>query len=237
MTNQRLPIAPSNEPTPVLLAYSGGKDSTLALATLRADAAVRVVGLITTVSPAYDRVSIHGVRRSILAAQTRSLELPVFEATLDAQADNDTYESAWSEAFKLAQQAVGEVHHIAYGDLYLTDVRAYREQLSLRMGATPLFPLWEADTRALAERFVNEGYEAYLTCVDTSQLDAAFAGRRFDRALLDELPPGVDPCGENGEFHTCVVDGPPFRDRVRVEVGDRVRRDERFEFCDLTLTP
>ena len=235
--SQQLQALPHDAPTPVVLAYSGGKDSTLALATLRADAAVRVVGLITAVSPVYDRVSIHGVRRSVLAAQARSLELPVFEATLDAQADNDAYESAWSEAFERAQQAVGEVHHIAYGDLYLTDVRAYREQLSSRIGATPLFPLWGEDTRALAERFVNEAYEAYLTCVDTSQLDAAFAGRRFDRALLDALPPGVDPCGENGEFHTCVVDGPPFRERVRVEVGYRVRRDERFEFCDLSLTP
>ena len=222
-------------PTPVVLAYSGGKDSTLALATLRADPTVRVVGLLTTVSPAYDRVSIHGIRRSILAAQARSLELPVFEATLDAQSSNDAYENAWSVAFERVRQALGDVRHIAYGDLYLSDVRDYREQLSLRMGATPIFPLWGEDTSALAERFVREGYEAYLTCVDTSQLDAAFAGRRFDRSLLDALPRGVDPCGENGEFHTCVVDGPLFRERVMVDVGSRVLRDERFEFCDLTL--
>ncbi len=217
----------------VLLAWSGGKDSTLALAALRADPAVRVVGLLTTVTRDYDRISIHGVRRSILHAQARALDLPVFEAALSPKSSNDAYEAAWAAALHAARESVGAVASVAYGDLFLEDVREFREAQGRRLEYTPVFPLWGQDTRVVAARFIEAGYEAYLTCVDTTQLSAAFAGRRFDSGLLAELPPAVDPCGERGEFHTCVVAGPLFRIPVPVGIGERVRRDERFEYCDL----
>ena len=223
-------------PQPVLLAWSGGKDSTLALATLRNDLAVHVVGLLTAVAPVHDRISIHGVRRSILEAQARGLGLPVFQAPLQPQSSNEAYETAWAAALSQAQAALGPVHHVAYGDLFLADVRQFREAQADRLGITPIFPLWGLDTARLARRFIRDGYQAYLTCVDTTQLAPDFAGRRFDTGLLADLPPGVDPCGERGEFHTCVVAGPLFRDPISVTLGERVRRDERFEYCDLLPT-
>lgn len=221
----------------VLLAWSGGKDSSLALAALRADPAVRVVGLITTVTPAYDRISIHGVRRSILRAQAAELGLPVFEAPLAPGASNEGYELAWAGALDRARAALGPVEHLAYGDLFLEDVRGFREAQAVRLEYSPLFPIWGRGTTQLAREFVSAGYEAYLTCVDTTQLDPEFAGHRFDSALLAALPGAVDPCGERGEFHTCVVGGPLFRARIPVTVGERLRREERFEYCDLLHEP
>lgn len=209
----------------------------MALAALRASATHRVVGLITTVTPAYDRVSIHGVRRTILHAQSRALGVPVFEAALEPASSNAAYEAAWDAAIRTAVDTVGPLSIIAYGDLFLEDVRRYREELATRAGFAPLFPIWGRDTATLAREVVDAGYEAYLTCVDTAQLDASFAGRRYDHALLDEFPASVDPCGERGEFHTCVVDGPIFDRRIPVTVGERVRRDGRFEYCDLLLDP
>jgi uncharacterized protein (TIGR00290 family) len=220
-------------PTPTLLAWSGGKDSTLALAALRADVRWRVVGLLTTVTAAYDRISMHGIRRSILRRQSEALALPCFEASLPTPASNDAYEAAWVDAFARARAALGDVGHVAYGDLVLEDVRAYREAQADRHGFRPLFPIWGRDTRALAREFVRDRYEAYLCCVDTQQLDGAFVGWRYDDALLDALPPGVDPCGERGEFHTCVVGGPPFSERIAVALGERVLREGRFQYCDL----
>jgi uncharacterized protein (TIGR00290 family) len=220
-------------PVPVLLAWSGGKDSVLTLARLRQSPQYRVVGLLTTITTAYDRISMHGIRRSILLAQSRALDLPVFEAHLAASAGNAEYETAWIGAIKTAASALGPVNLIAYGDLFLEDIRRFREEQGHRAGYTPIFPLWGIETRSLAREFIDAGYEAYLTCVDTTQLASDFAGRRFDTALLQDLPPAVDPCGERGEFHTCVVAGPGFRYRIDVERGERVRRDERFEYCDL----
>jgi uncharacterized protein (TIGR00290 family) len=218
---------------PVLLAWSGGKDSSLTLAALRNDPACDVIGLLTTVAPAYDRISIHGVRRSILHAQAESLGLPVFEANLTPGSGNEEYELAWAASLAQARSALGPVRHIAYGDLFLEDVRDFRIAQSTRLGYTPLFPVWGRDTAGLAREFIGQGYEAWLTCVDTTQLGAEFAGRRFDAALLADLPSTVDPCGERGEFHTCVLDGPIFRNRIAAVPGERVRRDGRFEFCDL----
>lgn len=218
---------------PVLLAWSGGKDSTLALAALRDHPQYQVVGLLTTVSRAYDRISIHGVRRSILQAQAVALGLPLFEAYLDTPSSNEDYEAAWSGGLAAARARLGPVEHLAYGDLFLADIRKFREEQGVRLGYAPLFPLWGLDTAGLARHFIRSGYEAYLTCVDTTQLDPRFAGRRYDEALLMELPPEVDPCGERGEFHTCVVGGPLFSQPIPVAVGERVRRDGRFEYCDL----
>ncbi|HKW01072.1 MAG TPA: hypothetical protein VJN96_14705 [Vicinamibacterales bacterium] len=219
--------------TPVLLAWSGGKDSTLALAELRRRPTHRVVGLLTTVTEAYDRISMHGVRRSILRAQAESIGLPVFEAVLPPDASNEIYDAAWADAIRRAREAIGPVEHLAYGDLFLEDVRRFREEQSVRLEYLPLFPLWGRDTTRLAREFVDAGYEAYLTCVDTQQLDASFAGRRYDARLLADLPASVDPCGERGEFHTCVVGGPIFMEPIAVAVGERTRRAERFEYCDL----
>jgi uncharacterized protein (TIGR00290 family) len=218
---------------PVLLAWSGGKDSTMALATLRADPDYEVVGLLTSVAPAYDRVSIHGIRRVILHAQAAALDLPVFEAALAPNSSNADYDGAWATALTAARRAVGREAEIAYGDLFLEDVRGFREDQGRRLGYRPLFPIWGRDTAQLAREVIAAGYEAYLTCVDTTQLDAGFAGRRFSPELLAELPARVDPCGERGEFHTCVVGGPLFRAAIPVTLGERVRREGRFEYCDL----
>ncbi len=217
------------------LAWSGGKDSSLALAALRRDPAVQVVSLLTTVTADYDRISIHGVRRAILEAQVSALGLPLVEATIPAAASNDLYEDALATALEVLRRQHPHVSHLAFGDLFLADVRAYRERLLGRLGWTPVFPLWGKDTARLARQFVDQGYRAILTCVDTTQLAAEFAGREFDAALLEELPKTVDPCGERGEFHTCVYDGPIFRKNLALHRGERVRREGRFEYCDLTL--
>jgi uncharacterized protein (TIGR00290 family) len=219
----------------VALAWSGGKDSTLALAALRADPAVEVVALLTTVTRDYDRISMHGVRRTVLDAQVAAIGLPLFEASIPAMASNELYEQALASALNTLEREFPGLRHLAFGDLFLADVRAYREQLLARLGWTPLFPLWGQDTTVLAEEFVRAGYRAILTCVDTTQLGAEFAGREFDASLLAELPSAVDPCGERGEFHTCVYAGPLFGQSITVQAGERVRRDDRFEYCDVTL--
>lgn len=227
----------SNRRCPVALAWSGGKDSSLALAALRADSAVDVVALLTTVTRDFDRISMHGVRRTVLEAQVAAIGLPVFEAAIPAAASNAVYEQAFGSALADLQQAYSGIRHIAFGDLFLAEVRAYRERLLQPLDWTPLFPLWERNTTALANEFVSTGYRAILTCVDTTQLDARFAGREFDATFLAELPDSVDPCGERGEFHTCVYAGPIFREPLAVRPGRRVRRDDRFEYCDVMLQP
>jgi uncharacterized protein (TIGR00290 family) len=221
----------------VVLAWSGGKDSTLALEALRADPRYRVVALLTTVTREFDRISMHGVRRAVLEAQVRALGLPLIEASIPAGSSNADYESAFAGALRTAQHQWPGVRHIGFGDLFLTDVRAYREALLGSIGWIGVFPLWGKDTTALARHFVDAGYRAILTCVDTTQLSPEFAGREFDSALLAELPGSVDPCGERGEFHTCVYAGPLFAGPLPLVLGERVRRDGRFEYCDLVLAP
>ena len=220
----------------VLLAWSGGKDSTLALAKLHADPRHRVVALLTTITREYDRISIHGVRRAVLEAQVSALGLPLIEAAISPGASNAEYEAAFGSALRTARERWPGLQCIAFGDLFLTDVRAYREALLASLGWQGVFPLWGEDTAALAKHFVREGYRALLTCVDTSQLAPEFAGREFDAALLAELPAAVDPCGERGEFHTCVYAGPLFARALPLVAGERVRRDERFEYCDVLIT-
>jgi diphthamide synthase (EF-2-diphthine--ammonia ligase) len=189
--------------------------------------------LITTVTRGYDRVSIHGVRRTLLHAQAAALGLPLVEAWLEPGSSNEAYEAAWAAAVDVADGRHGPMAHIAYGDLFLADVRAYRDAQLARLGRTPVYPIWGLPTADLARHFVDAGYRAVLTCVDTTQLAPDFAGREFDAALLRDLPAAVDPCGERGEFHTCVLGGPLFREPIAATVGDRVRRDGRFEYCDL----
>ena len=219
----------------VLVSWSGGKDSALALAVLLDDPSVQVVGLLTSVTRGYDRVSIHGVRRELLETQAESLQLPLTEIAIEPECSNAAYESAFRTAVSDARRLHGDVDAIAFGDLFLADVRAYRERLLAGTGLAARFPLWGIPTPALAERCVTLGVHARLVCVDTTQLAARFAGRLFDRTLLSDLPPGVDPCGERGEFHTFVADGPGFREQVPYSLGAIVRRGEgeRFVYCDL----
>ncbi|HMF87190.1 MAG TPA: hypothetical protein VK575_03855 [Gemmatimonadaceae bacterium] len=217
----------------VVLSWSGGKDSALALDALSRDPSVEVVGLLTSVTRSYDRISVHGVRRTMLEAQVERLRLPLFEISLDPGCTNDAYEAAFLAALEEIRRERPDVTHIAFGDLFLEDVRGYRERLLARTGFEPMFPLWGLDTAALARRFIADGFSARLVCVDTTQLDGGFAGRLFDEQLLADLPVTADPCGERGEFHTFVSDGPPFGTPIPYRVGEAVLREDRFMFCDI----
>ncbi|MGH7679499.1 MAG: ATP-binding protein [Gemmatimonadaceae bacterium] len=227
----------STQTTPVILSWSGGKDSALALHALMQDPLVDVVGLLTTVTAEYDRVSIHGVRRTLLQAQARLLGLPLYEATLKAASTSDEYEASFLNSLQAIRSARPDIAQIAFGDLFLEDVRAYREALLSRTEWTPLFPIWGRHTGDLARSFIDDGFVARLVCVDTTQLDGGFSGREFDTQLLADLPASVDPCGERGEFHTFVSDGPPFASAVPYVCGERVMRDDRFMYCDLVDAP
>jgi uncharacterized protein (TIGR00290 family) len=216
-------------PPLIALSWSGGKDSALALFALRA---VRrePCALITTVTDAYHRVSMHGVRRELLAVQARELGLPLVEITIPRACPNELYEARLHEAF--ASEALNDVAEVAFGDLFLEDVRVYREEHLAAAGKRGLFPIWGRETSELARGFLLAGFEATLVCVDPRKLDPAFAGRRYDERLLADLPARVDPCGENGEFHTFVHGGPIFGRTIACVPGDVVERDG-FVFADL----
>jgi uncharacterized protein (TIGR00290 family) len=216
----------------VLLSWSSGKDSAWALKTLREDPGNQVVGLLTSVSEAHGRVTMHSTRPEIVAAQARAAGLPVEFVKLPTPCPNAAYEAVMRKVVRAA--LARGVTHLAFGDLFLEDVRQYRTRQLEGSGAAPLFPLWHLSTDRLARELVDAGVETILTCVDLAKLPADFAGRRFDHALLDALPADVDPCGEHGEFHTCVVAGPMFNARLNVDVGPRVERDG-FCFADLAL--
>ena len=218
--------------TPVLLAWSGGKDAAWTLQVLRQQPEVEVVGLLTTLAEGDERVAMQGIRRAVLHAQARAAGLPLLEAWLPRGADNATYEAAFAQALLHAQALHPGLRDIAFGDLFLEDIKAYRDALCARLGWTPHYPLFGSDTAQLARAMLAGGLDARLCCVDTTQLDARFAGRAFDAALLDELPPGVDPCGERGEFHTLVVGGPMLAAPLDVARGDTVLRDGRFAYTD-----
>lgn len=220
----------------VLLAWSGGKDSAWALHALRQAGEVEVVGLLTTLTEGYDRISMQGIRREVLHAQARAAGLPVIEAWIPQAADNVRYEASFADALARAQARWPGLTQIAFGDLFLADIRQWREALCARLGWTPLFPLFGRDTAQLARAMLAGGLRAHLCCVDTTQLAADFAGRTFDAALLGLLPAGVDPCGERGEFHTCVQAGPMFAAPLPLERGDTVLREGRFVYTDFRLT-
>jgi uncharacterized protein (TIGR00290 family) len=223
-------------PEPIILSWSGGKDSALAFARLRADPRVEVTGLLTTVTAGYDRVSIHGVRRALLHAQAAALGLPVHEVTLQPESSNQAYDAALAQALQAVRERQPAVRRVAFGDIFLQDVRQYREERIAALGFDGVFPLWGEPSSALAREVIECGIRARLVCVDTHALPAAFAGRVYDDALLAELSISIDPCGENGEFHTFVSDGPGFRAPVPYEVGEVVMRGDRFAYCDLLPT-
>jgi uncharacterized protein (TIGR00290 family) len=215
----------------VLLSWSGGKDSALALHELLKDHGHRVAALLTTVTEDYGRISMHGIRRTILDQQAASLDLPLEVVLIPKVCSNETYERRMRRV--LERQAAAGVTAVAIGDIFLEDLRRHREEKLLEVGMEALFPIWGRDTRELACAFIELGFKAVVTCVDTHALDGSFAGREFDGRFLADLPTGVDPCGENGEFHTCVFDGPIFSRPIRFTKGDVVLRDDRFLFCDL----
>jgi uncharacterized protein (TIGR00290 family) len=221
--------------TPILLAWSGGKDCLMALQRLLADPQWQVVGLLTTVNQTYQRIAMHGVRHDVLLAQASSLGLPLLEVPMEWPGSNEAYEEAHERALAEARMRWPGIRHCAFGDLFLHDVREYRIRQLGRVNWRAVFPLWGEDTTALSRRFIGEGHRARLCCVDTRQLDARYAGRPFDAALLDELPAGVDPCGEQGEFHTLSYAGPLFRHPLKLRRGESVLRDERFQFTDFLL--
>jgi uncharacterized protein (TIGR00290 family) len=220
-------------PEPLILAWSGGKDSTLALHELRRDARYEIATLLTTVTESYDRISIHGVRRSLLYEQAASLRVPLREVVIPTDCPNDEYERRMAAALDDIRAQTPGLRSVAFGDLFLEDIRRYRERMLASDGMRGIFPVWGRDTAALAREFLALGYKAIVVCVDTTALPRDFAGAEFDDAFLDALPPGVDPCGENGEFHTFVYAGPPFARPIPCRRGEIVLRNERFAYCDL----
>jgi uncharacterized protein (TIGR00290 family) len=217
-----------------LISWSSGKDSAFALHEVLRTGELEVVGALTTVTETFGRVSIHGVREEILHAQCDAAGLPQRIVPIPYPCPNEVYEARMGEA--VAQAVRDGITHMIFGDLFLADIRAYREQKLAGTGITPVFPLWDRPTQELAAAMLASGLEAYLATVDLKKLPAEFAGRRFDARLLADLPANVDPCGENGEFHTCVVAGPMFKHRLAVTTGERVERDG-YAYCDLVMAP
>jgi len=213
-----------------LIAWSSGKDSAWALYEARQSGNYDIVGALTTVTDGFDRVSMHGVREELLAAQLDAAALPSIKVRIPYPCSDEIYEREMAAALDRAKD--DGVTHVIFGDLFLADLRAYREEKLKTIGMTAVFPLWLRPTDALARDMIAGGIEAHLAVVDLAKLDASFAGRRFDDALLADLPGGVDPCGENGEFHTFVAAGPMFKRRIVVKRGETVER-EGFAFADL----
>ena len=215
---------------PILFCWSGGKDSAMALHTLLQHPDVRIVALLTTVTETYDRISMHGVRRELLVQQAESIGLPLLEVRIPPQCVNPIYEARMEEALR-SYYAEG-VRTVAFGDIFLQDLRAYREKNLARIGMTASFPIWKRDTRELIRGFHAARFRAIAACIDPRVLDRSFAGRELDESFFRDLPAGVDPCGENGEFHTFVFEGPIFRNPIPVRAGEVVERDS-FIYCDL----
>jgi uncharacterized protein (TIGR00290 family) len=215
-----------------ILSWSSGKDSAMALYRTRAAKQFEIVCLLTTLSDRFRRVSMHGVREELLDRQARSVGIHLEKVLIPYPCPNVIYEEKMRKV--LSQWKRKGVTHVIFGDLFLEDIRKYREANLAQLDLTPTFPVWGRDTGSLAEDMLKAGFRAILTCVDPKKLDAKFAGRQFDHSLLKDLPSSVDPCGENGEFHTFVYDGPIFREPIPVEVGEFVSRDG-FQFADVLL--
>jgi uncharacterized protein (TIGR00290 family) len=217
-------------PERILFCWSGGKDSAMALHSLLQRSDIHVVALLTTVTEGYERISMHGVRRELLDRQVQSIGLPLHEVRIPPQCVNAIYEVRMEEALRVHLE--NGVQTVAFGDIFLEDLRAYREKNLARMGMTALFPIWKRDTRELIRSFHANRFRAIAVCVDSKVLDPSFAGRELDESFFRDLPPQADPCGENGEFHTFVFDGPIFHSPIHVRTGEIVNRDG-FVFCDI----
>jgi uncharacterized protein (TIGR00290 family) len=212
------------------MSWSSGKDSAFALHAARQEGLADIVGVLTTVNEVYDRVAMHGVRHALLDRQIEALGLPAIIVPLPSPCPNEVYEARMEEA--CADIKVRGIDHMVFGDLFLEDIRAYRVEKLAAAKMTPLFPLWLGDTATLAREMIASGLVAHIVCLDPRKLDRSFAGRRFDESFLRDLPPGIDPCGENGEFHTVVTAGPMFKAPIAVEIGETVERDG-FVFTDV----
>lgn len=215
----------------VLLSWSGGKDCALALNEIKKSDKYEIAALLTTVTEGYDRISMHGVRRELLYKQAESLGCDLIEVEIPQQCSNEKY-GELMKAMLFKQKELG-INKVLFGDLFLEDIREYREKMMAQVEMECLFPLWERNTTELAKEFIEQGFKCVLVCVDTEQLDRSFSGRNYDLQLLSDLPKEVDPCGENGEFHTFVYDGPVFSNPIKIQKGEIVLRDERFSYCDL----
>ncbi|MBI1870702.1 MAG: diphthine--ammonia ligase [Chlamydiae bacterium] len=215
---------------PVLLCWSGGKDSSLALQACLENSKLNVKALLTTITEGYDRISMHGVRYRLLQEQITSIGLPLEEVRIPIQASNLIYEESMYKILEKYKKM--GISKVVFGDLFLQDIRSYREKNLAQLEMTGLFPLWLKDTKRLAHDFIRQGFKAILVCIDPKQMNPSFCGREFDEKLLKDLPSSVDPCGENGEFHTFVYDGPIFQYPLKVKKGEIVERDG-FWFCDL----
>jgi uncharacterized protein (TIGR00290 family) len=215
----------------VIMSWSSGKDSAYALHTYLQDENHEVAALLTTVTQGYDRISMHGVRRSLLKDQANSLGIPLEEVLIPMQCTDEDYGQLMQKTLeKYGSVGVGGV---VFGDLFLEDVRNYREERLGRVGMQAIFPIWGTDTAVLAHSFIDLGFRAVVTCVDTEALDGEYVGREYDRSFLADLPASVDPCGESGEFHTFVYAGPMFSRMIEFKRGEKVLREDRFYFCDL----
>jgi uncharacterized protein (TIGR00290 family) len=217
--------------TKVIFSWSGGKDSALALYELRKNKDCEIQALLTTITEGYDRASMHGVRRALVEEQARSLGLPLEKVFIAKHSSNDDYESKMRHV--LEKNLALDISSVAFGDIFLEDLRKYREDKLSVIGMKAIFPIWKKDTSVLARLFIELGFKAIVTCVDSNVLDKMFVGRVFDEQFISDLPSSVDPCGENGEFHSFVYDGPIFRHSVPFKKGEIVLRDKRFYYCDL----
>jgi uncharacterized protein (TIGR00290 family) len=215
---------------PILFCWSGGKDSAMALHTLLQRSDIQIAALLTTVTEGYERISMHGVRRDLLERQAQSIGLPLHEVRIPPQCVNPVYEARMEAALRIYLEK--GVRKVAFGDIFLEDLRAYREKNLARVGMTAIFPVWKRDTRELIRSFHASGFRAVAVCVDPKILAPSFAGRELDESFFRDLPPHADPCGENGEFHTFVFDGPIFHSPISVRAGEIVNRDG-FVFCDI----
>jgi uncharacterized protein (TIGR00290 family) len=217
-------------PEPILFCWSGGKDSAMALHDLLRRRELKIVALLTTVTERFERISMHGVRRELLTQQAQSIGLPLHEVRIPPQCGNPLYEARMEEALRLFYDK--GVRSVAFGDIFLEDLRAYRERNLARINMTARFPIWKRDTRELVRHFHQHKFRSVAVCIDSKILPPAFAGRELDESFFRDLPPQADPCGENGEFHTFVFDGPIFRHPIPFRTGEVIERDS-FVFCDL----
>jgi uncharacterized protein (TIGR00290 family) len=215
----------------VLFTWSGGKDSSMALYELKKCNGYEITGLLTTITEDYDRISMHGVRRALLEKQADLLCIPLEKVFISKQSSNEEYESKMKAALDKYKEA--GVTTVAFGDIFLEDLRRYRENKLAGLGMRGIFPIWKKDTTELAHAFIDQGFRAIVTCIDSQVLNKSFAGREFDKNFLDDLPPAIDPCGENGEFHSFVYEGPIFKKRIAYTKGDIILRDNRFYYCDI----
>ena len=218
-------------PENTIVSWSGGKDSAFALYEIQKGKMHTIQALLTTVTEGYDRISMHGVRRVLLESQADSLGIPLEKVFLSKRSSHEDYESKMGTV--LGKYRARKTSSVVFGDIFLEDLRKYREEKLAGAGMKALFPIWKRNTHDLAREFISKGFKAIITCVDTKILDKSFAGRNFDINLLSDLPPGIDPCGENGEFHSFVYDGPIFKYPIPFKKGVTVLRDERFYYCDL----